>query len=81
MTFLLDHGANPNASVDLHGTVLAAAAKGGRLDVVRLLLERGARPDGAALRAAAQGGMPVSSPFCSTRGRLSTPVSSAAKPR
>ncbi len=44
VSFLLDHGADPNGN-GFYGSQLDAAIGFNRLDVVKLLLTRGARPD------------------------------------
>jgi ankyrin repeat protein len=42
---LLDHGADPNAACNGHGTPLAIAARAEKLQIMRLLLERGSDPN------------------------------------
>lgn len=66
VSFLLDHGADPNAPGGEFGSPIAAAAAFGSPEIMKLLLASGASPDspdvrfGCALQAAcAQGGMPV----------------------
>ncbi|KAK4626632.1 Kinase D-interacting substrate [Fulvia fulva] len=66
VTFLLEHGADSNASGGEFGSPVAAAAAFGSPDIVKLLLASGASPDapggrlGCALQATcARGGMPV----------------------
>ena len=44
--FLLDHGADPNATNVFSATVLMAAVAAGDMDTVRLLLDRGANVNG-----------------------------------
>ncbi len=53
---LLDHGANPNRTVELNrNTVLHAATQGGKADIVELLLANGADPN----RKSTQGKKPL----------------------
>ena len=52
---LLDRGADVNLEVPLHGYPIDAAARCGHDEVVTLLLERGASPEQAFLRAADSG--------------------------
>jgi ankyrin repeat protein len=49
---LIDAGASINGLPEARGFPLEAAAWDGRADVVRLLLDRGATPDAAALESA-----------------------------